>query len=1337
MIEKLLATCLRPILLAEAQLRQRRVVISVLFVGTVGFLILLTLAMTQDWWSWPAVFGWFGALAVAALIGITRARREPDMRELARKVEENHPDLQAALLAAMDQKPGPDGELSFLQRRLLSDVTEHALKHQWVRQVSHRRLVGAAWAQFAALIAFCFSVWFLLGQAPGAGTELLSEAKEEEETMPTPASIEVAVSPGDVELEKGSRLVVEATFRGRAPATAMIHITDETGERKIPMTVGLDDSVFSALIPKIDLASNYRVAFEKESSEEFAVTVFEFPALQQADALITPPAYLDEKPREVNDTRKITVMEGSRIEWTLQLNKPVAMGELFGEDEVSIPLQPDPADPTRLLATHVPEQTQRYRVHLIDENDRSNKRPPWITVNVKENTPPDLKLTFPGRDFEVSAIQELPVEAEAWDDVGIEKAGFAFQHGEDETSITLSDSRLEGGETHSLSTQIDVEKLGAEPRQLLTYYFWAEDRDKDGNIRRTTSDLFFSEVRFFEEIIREGQPQSGQGQGQQGSADELLKIQKDVINAAWKLRRYHDLGREFDSLAPDVEVVQESQSVVITMVDPVLEKIDDAELRQIYTDAKALMEKAASEFALVLTERDGDLIAPAHQTARAVFAKLLEARSREQEIAMSKSQSSGQSQQQQQQNMNLELKQKELKYEEQRMAQEEQSAEQQENLAVLNRLKELARRQEAIAEKIKELQNQLEDADEEERAEIERQLKRLQEEQRELLREIDDLSERMDSEQNRANMAEEREKLEETRENAQEAAENLEEGNLADAANSATRAQRELEEMEEEFRERTSRQFADEMRDIRDTARRIAENQEAIGEALNELTDTDDSDPFASDNQQERGQLAEAMNEQAKELGEMLEEMKRLSEEAEPSEPILSDALYEAVRNSMMNGIEKSLSDARTYTFYNRPNQALEPEQAAARGIEELKDAVEAAAETVLGNEADALRMARSELDRLIEDSKAEAQRLAEQEQPGQSGETAGENAEQGESPTPGEGETGELASKGEQGKGQGESESREPGKGEQGEGQLAEKGEQPGSGDSPGEPGEQGKGSENGEKGKGSGKGEEPQPGQGEGQVAEKGQQPGQGKGGQPKEGQQPGAGEEPGQGKEGKGKGGKGDPQSLAQGQQPGQGQPADNEGGQKGKSKGKGESPSGEGGEPGEGQQGEPRNGQPQLAGNGNGQRRVGLSVGGDDRGGGMPTSAEGGGQVLFFQQSSEQRQTGPITGEDYKEFRDRLGNVEEMLQQEDLRNEVARIADNARAMRIDYSRDNLPPGAATIEQRITDPLVELRQRISEEIAKLNKENPIAPIDRDPVPSEFRDLVRRYYEELGAGK
>ena len=47
------------------------------------------------------------------------------------------------------------------------------------------------------------------------------------------------------------------------------------------------------------------------------------------------------------------------------------------------------------------------------------------------------------------------------------------------------------------------------------------------------------------------------------------------------------------------------------------------------------------------------------------------------------------------------------------------------------------------------------------------------------------------------------------------------------------------------------------------------------------------------------------------------------------------------------------------------------------------------------------------------------------------------------------------------------------------------------------------------------------------------------------------------------------------------------------------------------------------------------------------------------------------------------------------------------------------------------------MELRERVNEELSKRESQNPLAPLDRDPVPVRFRELVRRYYSELGTGR
>src|SRR5690606_15065798 len=282
-----------------------------------------------------------------------------------------HPDLRAALLAAMDQKPGPDREPGFLQKRLFGEISEHALRHRWVRRVSAKRLAAAAWAQGIAVVALFASVWFLLGEAPlGVKAPLAAEAGREDTSAPARPGIRV--TPGDVELEKGSRLVIEATFTGRAPVAALLVHTTAAGETRLPMNVGLDDTTFSALIPKIEDDGTYHIAYEADRSDDFAITTFAYPALDRADATVTPPTYLGGEKIEIPDTREITVMEGSGMDWRLSVNKPVLAGELYGKDGDIIALTPSPDDPTVLLTSHQPEETQRYRVHLVDEKDRGN-----------------------------------------------------------------------------------------------------------------------------------------------------------------------------------------------------------------------------------------------------------------------------------------------------------------------------------------------------------------------------------------------------------------------------------------------------------------------------------------------------------------------------------------------------------------------------------------------------------------------------------------------------------------------------------------------------------------------------------------------------------------------------------------------------------------------------------------------------------------------------------------------------------------------------------------------------------------------------------------------------
>ena len=110
-------------------------------------------------------------------------------------------------------------------------------------------------------------------------------------------------------------------------------------------------------------------------------------------------------------------------------------------------------------------------------------------------------------------------------------------------------------------------------------------------------------------------------------------------------------------------------------------------------------------------------------------------------------------------------------------------------------------------------------------------------------------------------------------------------------------------------------------------------------------------------------------------------------------------------------------------------------------------------------------------------------------------------------------------------------------------------------------------------------------------------------------------------------------------------------------------------------------------------------------------------------------------GPISGPDFVRWSNRLRDVEEMIDQPELRNEVARVRDRARALRSEMKRHTDGTHWPLVRLQVASPLAEVRNRVAEELARREKPDALVPIDRDPVPQKFSDLVKRYYEKLGS--
>jgi hypothetical protein len=1235
-----------------------------------------------------------GALAiVAASVSVVLAlRRARDSAWLARRIEGRFPELDARLLTAIGETRTSRGQLGFLQQTVVGETLAHARRNAWETIVSDRSLKVAKLAQTATLCGFVVVLGNLLfdSRAGDNRSGLLPG------TPFSPAQpLTITVEPEDTSIERGTSLLVLARFEKRLPSDVRLVYHKPGAEMgSLAMSKSLDDPVFAGRVLSVDQNLTYAVYYDDQQTRWYKITVFDYPELLRVDARLSFPEYTGMAETVVEDTRSITAVEGTKLTLIMRLNKPVAEARLVpntrgspndqataeaasteAASKDSLMLAADPVDANTYTTSLVLAQSRRYRLQLIDAEGRTNKLPPEFVINVTPNRPPDVKLEAPARDVQISPLEELALRARVYDDFGLRRFGVSYSMaGEPPQEIVLGEA-TPGKERREVEHVIAFEALKAEPDQLLSYYFWAEDAAADGAVRRTSGDMYFAEVRPFEEIFRQGQQPTDEEQmqqqpGQQGGqnarqAEELANLQKQIINATWKLIRRETLQQPTDKFVPDVQLVGESQASAKEQATALGERLEDPRSKAYLDAVLNQMDRALAELVRAKEGPAIDALTPALAAEQAAYQALLKLRAREHEVVRAnrrqQQQGGGGGANRSQQQLNqLELDNAQNRYETQRSAASlrnpEQQAQERETRQVLNRLRELAQRQEDLNKQIKELQTALEEAKEQaQQEEIKRQLARLRDREQEILRDTDELRDRMDREENQERMADSREQLDQTRENIRRASEALEQGMVTQAAAAGARAGEELNQLRDEFRRANAGQFNESVDELRNEARELDETQQQLSERLANL---DQSNQKGLRDTGDRKEIVAGLGQQKEDLQRLLENMRRTIEEAETSEPLLSKQLYDTVREARREQPEQALDVSRQLLERTFVNEARTVEREAGRGISNLRQGVEKAADSVLGDETEGLRRARRELDALAEQLNLEINRARQAD--GSDNQQASADPQQ-QSP--------------QQQSGQQQSDQQQGGQ-QQGEQQGAQ---------------QQGAQQQGGQQQGGQQQGGQQQGGQ---------QQGGQQQGGQQQGGQQQGEQQQGGQQQGGQQQGGQ---------QQGGQQQGGQQQGGQQ--------------------QGGQQQGGQQQ-----GGLRGGARNAGGTQRGGGNP---EGDLRRFLGGETGPGGNEGPITGEGFRDWSDRLRDVEEMVGDPRLRAEAARVRDRATAMRAEFRRHSKEPNWDLVQDFIGRPLVELRQAVNEELLRRESGDSLVPIDREPVPPEYAEQVRRYYERLGSGR
>lgn len=476
---------------------------------------------------------WFLPLGIGAVLSLSAGfkllKSALGFDELLRQLEHDRPEVRHLLAAAAEQRPSENsGTLTFLQLR----VIEEALANPWAtaRQTQlHRRLAIARGVHVGALLLLV-PVLLALNWSTVHHASPLARLLGEELT----------VTPGDVQVERGTGLVIAAQFGGTLPAEVSLVLNSDSGKQsRLPMARRLADPVFGAALPDVSEGGVYHVEYGAKRSRDYKISIFEFPALVRADAELKYPTYTGLTNRTIRDTVRVSAVQGSRLTYTLQLNKSVSSARLVAKEK-SLALEMK-SNALAVLPDFLLTNTAKYSLVLLDNEGRSNKFATEFVLQVLTNQRPQVKLVFPRGDPRVTRLQELQLQAEAVDDFGLLKYGIGFGIAGQEPKFVELGQTAPANTKRQFEYLLSLEKLGVEVDQAIGYFAWADDYGPDGQPRRTFSDMFFAEVRPFEEVFRADQSGGGEsGEGGQGGGNErvrLAELQKQIVVATWNLER--------------------------------------------------------------------------------------------------------------------------------------------------------------------------------------------------------------------------------------------------------------------------------------------------------------------------------------------------------------------------------------------------------------------------------------------------------------------------------------------------------------------------------------------------------------------------------------------------------------------------------------------------------------------------------------------------------------------------------------------------------------------------------------------------------------------------------
>ena len=795
-----------------------------------------------------ATLGVFGCFAYAAW----RVSRWPNDRLMARFMEERVPELEDRVVTAVEFGEQPGKGHAPAVAGLLADAVRH------LRQLDFERIVSRHAIKRAGLVAG-LGVGLLVLAAVAGRTPAL-RASDTLAFYVFPSRMDIDVQPGHARVTAGESLRISAHVRGGDDVvTPVLEIGEGEHRQVMRMSSSGRQDEFAFTVDGIKDSFTYRVSAALAKSPTFAVRVLRPPHVTRIDLSYQYPPALRLKDRVEEDGGDIYGPVGTAVKLRVTTDRPVTSGEMVLANGARVALAAQ--SPQLLEATMKIARDDSYRLALDDVEGLRNAGETEYFIRTLSDRPPDVRIVHPNGDQEVTRLQEVTIDARADDDYGIAQFDLVYAVGggpQHVVPLKKGPSGLTSTGTHTLF----LEDLSVQPGDFVSYFARARDVGRGRPSTEARSDIFFLEVKPYEEeyVVSDSQSSGNMDVATQ-SLEELAKAQKDIIVATWKLDRRALDGTSGQSAQDVLQIARaqgELQNRARQVADQNRSPANAARGRgarrpvppQPNPTADALA-KAVDEMGLAKGDLQALKTAAATPHEMEALNEILKAQAedRRRQISRSQQASSGASGSNRSQRdlssmFDRELRrQQETNYE--TPATQERKKEEPKQCEALDKVRDLARRQAALGQQQRDLagkQRQMPDA------EVKRQLERLTREQSELRQQAEDLSREL-SQSSQSDEAKSGQDMRDSSEEMRNASADLRRGDPRQAAQNSDRALDKLKDVEGQMggnqpdaQRRAmgdlsleARQLADAQRGLANEAQRLA-NGKTPPDALRRLS---------------------------------------------------------------------------------------------------------------------------------------------------------------------------------------------------------------------------------------------------------------------------------------------------------------------------------------------------------------------------------------------------------------------------------------------------------------------------------------------------------------------